>query len=98
MLFRSDELREVRGAVTKMADALTKLSLLEERNMVVAQAIEKLAERLDKTDDKLNAVALELVKFEAKAEGMAKAMKFMWVAFGGGVTYIGAQLFKLAIA
>jgi len=88
------DMREMRGAITKMAEALTKLSVLEERNLAANVAIEKIAERLDKTDEKVNRVELEQVKFEATVGGISKTMKAMWAAFGGGVIYLGSQLIK----
>jgi hypothetical protein len=90
----AEELREMRSAIAQVAQALTKLSVLEERNLVASQAIEKIASRQDKLDEKLNTVALDQAKFQANIDGTTKAMKFMWGAFGGGVLYIGSQIIK----
>lgn len=88
------DMREMRGAITKMADALTKLSVLEERNLAANVAIEKIATRVEKVEDKVNAVELEQVKFESTVDGVTKTMKVMWGAFGGGVIYLGSQVIK----
>lgn len=90
----ADELREMRSAVAKVAEALTKLSILEERNAITNQAIEKIAHRQDKVEEKVATIELEQVKFESNAKGMATAMKFMWGAFGGGIAYLGSELIK----
>lgn len=90
----ADELREMRGALSEVAKALTKLSVLEERNVMVAQAIEKVSARQEKLEEKVSALELEQVKFESNAKGVATAMKLMWGAFGGGVLYIGSELIK----
>ena len=90
----AEEMRDIRGALTEVAKALTKLSVLEERNVVTSQAIEKIAQRQDKLEDKVSDIELEQVKFESNAKGMATAMKLMWAAFGSGVLYIGSELGK----
>ena len=88
------DMREMRGAITKMADALTKLSVLEERNMAANVAIEKIASRVEKVEDKVNEVELEQAKFESTISGVTNTMKVMWGAFGGGVIYLGSEIIK----
>lgn len=88
------ELQEVRNAMTKMAEAITKLSVLEERNLAANAAIEKLIERQDRLESKIGSIELEQVKFESTVKGVTGTMKWMWGAFGGGVVYIGAQAVK----
>lgn len=90
----ADELREVRGALSDVAQALAKLSVLEERNVVTSQAIDKIAQRQDRLEEKVANICLEQVKFESNARGMATGMKLMWGAFGGGVIFVGNELVK----
>ena len=90
----ADELREVRGALSEVAQALAKLSVLEERNLMTSQAIDKIAQRQDKLEEKIANIGLEQVKFESNAKGMASGMKFMWGAVGGSVIYVGNELVK----
>jgi hypothetical protein len=89
-----EEMRDIRSAMSKMADALTKLSVLEERNLTANTAIEKMITRQDKLDERLTAVVLDHAKFEANIAGISTAMKWMWAAFGSGVIYIGGQVIK----
>jgi ParB-like chromosome segregation protein Spo0J len=89
-----DEMRDIRATMGKMADALTKLSVLEERNLIANTAIEKMMARQDKADERLQAVILDHAKFEANIAGISTAMKWMWAAFGSGVIYIGGQVIK----
>lgn len=90
----ADELREVRGALSEVAKALTKLSVLEERNVATIQTIEKIAARQEKFEGKLAALELEQVRFASNASGVATAMKLMWGAFGGGLLYVASELIK----
>lgn len=91
------DMREMRTAVTDMAKAISKLAVLEERNLATNQTIEKILDRMEKTDDKVNRIELEQVKFAGQIEGVSKTMKFMWGAFGGGVIYLGSQLFQMLV-
>jgi hypothetical protein len=86
------EMREMRAAVTQLAMAMTKLSILEERNVVATAAIEKLAKRQDQSDNELNVVKVEQIKFESTVKGIGGTMKVMWAAFGTGVIYLGSKL------
>lgn len=88
------DMREMRTAVTQMATAMTKLSVLEERNMATIQAIDKVTSRMDKMEDKLSAIELEQVKFEATIDGVTKTAKAMWAVVGGGVIYLGSQVIQ----
>lgn len=88
------DMREMRGAITKMADAMTKLSILEERNQVATVAIEKIANRVEKVEDKVMAAELDAARFQSKIDGMTTTMKVMWGAFGSGVLYVGSQVVK----
>ncbi len=86
------DMREMRGAITKMAEAMTKLSVLEERNLAANVAIDKIATRVDKIEDKVGAVELEHAKFESTVNGATKTMKVLWAVCGGGILYLGGQL------
>jgi hypothetical protein len=89
------DMREMRGAIVKMAEAMTKLSVLEERNSIIAIAHDKLAEKVEQGENKLSAVVLEQAKFESKVGGITSTMKMMWAVFGGGVLYLGSQAIPL---
>lgn len=88
------DMREMRTAIVKMADAMSKLAVLEERNLAQTTTIEKLTERVGKNEDKLVHVEIDQIKFQATVDGVSKTMKMMWGAFGGGVIFLGAQLVK----
>lgn len=88
------DMREMRTAIVKMAEAMSKLAVLEERNLAQNHTIEKLTERVEKNEDKLVHVEMEQVKFQATVDGVGKTMKLMWGAFGGGVIFLGSQVIK----
>lgn len=88
------DMREMRTAVTEMARAMSKLAVLEERNLATNLAIEKMVNKVELVDTKVTAVVIEQVRTAATTDGIVKTMRFMWGAFGGGVIYLSAQVIK----
>lgn len=93
----SDDLRDLRTAMSEVAKALTKLSVMEERNAVTNQAVEKIAARQDRIEHSLSEIRLEQVKFESNINGMTTAIKWMWTVCGAGIVAVGAAAIKHAI-
>lgn|GEM_PF-2877405 len=91
------DMREMRAAVTDMAKAIGKLAVLEERNLATNQTIERIVDRMEKSETKVSRIELDQVKFNGQIDGVSKMMKWMWGAFGGGVIYLGSQLFHILV-
>src|SRR3569832_2492698 len=85
------DMREMRAAVTDMAKAIGKLAVLEERNLATNQTIERIVDRMEKSETKVSRIELDQVKFKNQIDGVSKMLKWMCVAFGGGVIYRGAR-------
>lgn len=88
------DMREMRAAITEIAKAMSRLAVMEERNLASVQITEKLAIRLEKVELVTTAAALERATFVAKFEGISSTMKFMWTAFGGGVIFLVTEAIK----
>jgi len=89
------EMREMRGVMGQMANALTKLSVLEERNLVASEAIKQLGVRQDRTENEVSDLKMEQVKFQGTVSGISSTMKLLWAVFGTGMIYLGAQAFSM---
>jgi len=89
-----EELRELRAFVQQMAAITTRLSVLEERNLVAMQALEKMLARQGHLEQKVATIELEQVKFQATAAGAGKAIKICWGLAGGGLTAAGSYLLR----
>lgn len=91
------DMREMRGAIVRMAEAMTKLSVLEERNSIISAAHHKLAEKVEANEEKISEITLGQAKFESKVSGIAGTVKIMWAALGGGIIFLGSQAIPLLI-
>ena len=92
----SSDMREMRNSMKVVAEAVTKLAVLDEKSHFHAASTEKLSEKVDKLEDKFRESELERVKFEAEAVGIARTKAMMWGAVGSGVVVI-AELIRIAL-
>lgn len=72
-------------SVSQIADALTRLAIVEERQSNTTGSLEKLAAAIDKLDERLQ--ALEILG-PTNSRVSALVDKVMWLAAGGGVMYL----------
>ncbi|MEJ7805647.1 MAG: hypothetical protein WKG03_06965 [Telluria sp.] len=91
------DMREMRAALTEVARAMSKLAVLEERNLNAAEAITRLNSRVERVEDDVVEVKLTHTKFVSTADGVGTTMKWMWGAFGGGVIYLLSQAIPFLI-
>lgn len=89
----TSDMKEMRASMSRIADAMTALAVLEEKNHTTALAVEKIAQKVDRLDERQLDLEKEQVKFMATTDGITKAVKVMWAAFGAGVIYLGGQAF-----
>lgn len=91
------DMREMRAAVTEVARAMSKLAVLEERNLASNVAITRLNDRVERVEDDVVEVKLTHTRFVSTADGISTTMKWMWGAFGGGVIYLLSQAIPFLI-
>ena len=72
-------------SVSQIADALTRLAIVEERQSNATGTLEKLTSAISKLDERLQ--ALELLS-PSNSRIAALVDKVMWLAAGGGVMYL----------
>ena len=85
----ASDMREMRNSMKIVAEAITKLAVLDEKSHFNAVAMDKVLTRMDKIEDKFNLSELDRVKFEAEAIGVAKSKAMMW---GGVGTFVVAAI------
>lgn len=88
------DMRGMRATMGQIAQALTKLSILEERNLSMNQSVEKLDTRQEKIEAKMALIELEQVRANATVDGATKTVKVMWAVVGGGVLFLGSQIIQ----
>jgi hypothetical protein len=87
-----EDVREIRTSMTKVADALVKLAVIEERHLTTQRRVDRLEVQLDETTKKTAELEKSNIKHEAMAEGVKRTVKVVWTLIGAGVLGIGAKL------
>ncbi|MDY7537627.1 hypothetical protein QN372_00545 [Undibacterium sp. RTI2.1] len=84
------QMAEVRISVGKMADALTKLAILEERHQATIARVAKMEDRIIDVAKKSNDMELAQVRHFATLDGITSTIRVLWVVVGTtSITFIG---------
>jgi uncharacterized coiled-coil DUF342 family protein len=89
------DLEDMKASMSRMADALTKIAILEEKHQVMAQTMLKITEKIDALTDKHNALHVEQVKQQTTLKVSMKAIQVAWGVIGSGLLYGAWQVVKL---
>jgi predicted nuclease with TOPRIM domain len=87
-----EDVREIRTSMTKVADALVKLAVIEERHLTTQRRVDRLELQLDDAVKKTAELEKSNIKHEAMAEGVRRTVKVIWTLIGAGVLALGAKL------
>lgn len=93
----SSDMRDMRASMSTIAQAMTKLAVMEEKNQAQAHALEKLQLKIERLEAKTVQIELEQVKFQATADGIAKTIRVNWVVFGAGVIALGGKAIQFLL-
>lgn len=91
------DMREVRAVLTQMANAMSKLAVLEERNIGVTAEIARANLRIAAVETKIGDIELSRAKFDGSISGATTAARVLWAVVGGGVCALAMPLLKLAV-
>jgi chromosome segregation ATPase len=76
---------EIKGALSQIASAITKLAVLEDRHQNTLARVDKLETRLQANVDKTSELEKAQIKAFAMAEGASRAIKIVWMVIGAAV-------------
>lgn len=77
-----EDVREIRAGMAQVAEAITRLAVLEDRNVAATQRIAALEERQREVEKKNAETNLAHVKLLAQMEGASRTIKVMWMVVG----------------
>ncbi|WP_374335550.1 hypothetical protein [Methyloversatilis sp.] len=88
----SGDLSDIKSSMGKIAEALTRLALLEERHSVVVTTTNRIENHLNRFDARLDQLEKEQIRVEASTNTAIKAVKVAWATLGAGVLYAGGKV------
>jgi predicted nucleic acid-binding Zn-ribbon protein len=92
------DLEDMKSSMSKMADALSKIAVLEERHQNMSATMLRVTEKLEKIADRQSALELAHVKQDTSIKVTVKAIQIIWAVIGSAVLYGVWQVIKLAAA
>lgn len=90
-----DDLADMKSSMSKMADALAKIAVLEERHTTMAQTMVRIMEKLETLDKRQYELEITQVRQETTVRVTVKAIQVAWAVIGAGVMYGLWQFIKL---
>lgn len=90
-----DDLADMKSSMSKIADALAKIAVLEERHSAMTQNLVRCMEKLEDLDKRQNELELTQVKQETTVSVTVKAIQIAWAVIGTGVMYGLWQFVKM---
>lgn len=88
-----EDMREIRASMSKIADAVTRLAVLESQNKANAQRMENLEARQITVEKESAETSLSLIRAQAQLSGAMTTIKILWMVIGSTAVTIGIKLF-----
>lgn len=89
------DLADMKSSMAKIADALTKIAILEERYAVMQNSMNRIIEKLDTIDARQSATELAQVKQDTTLKVSLRAIQIAWAILGSGMLYGAWQVIKM---
>lgn len=80
-----NDLEDMKASMSKMADALAKIAVLEERHQVMTSTQMRILEKLEKLDDRQNSLEMAQMRQATTIKVSVNALKVAWGVLGAGV-------------
>lgn len=91
------DLEDMKASMSRMADALTKIAVLEEKHQVMAATMLKITEKIDTLSDKYGELFIEQVRQQTTVKVSLKAIQIAWGVIGSALLYGGWQVVKMIV-
>jgi vacuolar-type H+-ATPase subunit E/Vma4 len=91
------DMADLKVSMGKVAEAITRLAVLEERHQAMQSAMNRVVEKLDSLDARQSAMEIAQVKQDTTLKVSMRAVQIAWVVLGSGLMYGAWQLIKLVV-
>lgn len=88
-----EDMREIRASMSKIAEAVTRLAVLESENKASNKRMENLEERQKAVQQESAETRLLHIRLTAQLDGVAMTLKVLWMVIGATAVTIAAKLF-----
>lgn len=91
------DIQDMKSSMAKIADALTKIAVLEERHQVMQAAMNRIVEKLDAIDQRQATLEIEHVKQQTTLKVSLRSLQVAWAVLGSGMLYGAWQVVKMIV-
>lgn len=88
-----EDMREIRASMSKIADAVARLAVLESQNKANGQRMENLEARQTTVEKESAETRLSLIRATAQLSGAMTTIKILWAVIGSTALTIVVKLF-----
>lgn len=92
------DLSDMKTSMSKMADAISKIAILEERHQAMHNTMLRALEKIEKQGERISALEMEQVKQQTTIKVSIKAIQIAWALIGAGVLYGAWYVIKMVAA
>ena len=89
-----EDMREMRASMKVIADAVTRLAVLESQNKSQGEKMEVFETRVREVEKQCAEVRLDQIKITSELAGSAKTIKVLWTLFGAAILAGIYEVFK----
>lgn len=89
-----EDMREMRASMKVIAEAVTRLAVLESQNKTQAEKMELFEQRVREVERQSAEVRLEQIKMTSELAGSAKTIKILWTVFGAAILAVVYEIFR----
>lgn len=79
------DLADMKASMSKMADAISKIAILEERHQAMHNTMLRTLDKLEEQQTEINGLKLEQAKQDTAIKVTIKAIQVAWAVLGSGI-------------
>lgn len=88
-----EDVREIRASLSKIADAMTRLAVMESQNKNVSDRIDLVEAQVKAAEKEVAEIRLQLIRATSQLTGAVTTIKVLWTVIGASAVTILVKLF-----
>jgi len=90
------DIADMKSSMSKIAEALTKIAVLEEKHQTISTTMIKILDRIEVMDRRQTALELAVATAKARQDTAVKSISVAWTVLGSGILYgIGHAIYLI---
>lgn len=91
------DITDMKSSMSKIAEALTKIAVLEEKHQTISTTMIKILDRIEIMDRRQTALELAQATQKARQDTAVKSIQVAWTVLGSGLIYGAIHVIQLVV-